>query len=92
MAASFWLKSCGDHSLLKSNYNGGLWKNNNRSEVIYPAAVSIASALNLLYDVIYARSKNVNKKICKQKDGKKGKSAAAVTRKLVKYQRKHALV
>ena len=62
MAASFWLKSCGDHSLLKSNYNGGLWKNNNRSEVIYPAAVSIASALNLLYDVIYARSKNVNKK------------------------------
>ena len=30
MAASLWLKSCEDHSLLKS-YNGGLWKNNYRS-------------------------------------------------------------
>ena len=27
MAASLCLKSCGDHSLLKS-YNGGLWKKN----------------------------------------------------------------
>ena len=30
MIASLWLKSCEDHSLLKS-YNGGLWKNNYRS-------------------------------------------------------------
>ena len=30
MTASLWLKSCEDHSLLKS-YNGGLWKNNYRS-------------------------------------------------------------
>ena len=30
MAASLWLKSCEDHSLLKS-YNGGIWKNNYRS-------------------------------------------------------------
>ena len=30
MAASLCLKSCEDHSLLKS-YNGGLWKNNFRS-------------------------------------------------------------
>ena len=30
MAASLWLKSCEDHSLLKS-YNRGLWKNNYRS-------------------------------------------------------------
>ena len=29
-AASLRLKSCEDHSLLKS-YNGGLWKNNYRS-------------------------------------------------------------
>ena len=29
-AASLCLKSCEDHSLLKS-YNGGLWKNNHRS-------------------------------------------------------------
>ena len=30
MAASLCLKSCEDHSLLKS-YNGGIWKNNNKS-------------------------------------------------------------
>ena len=30
LAASLWLKSCEDHSLLKS-YTGGLWKNNYRS-------------------------------------------------------------
>ena len=30
MAASLCLKSCEDHSLLKS-YNGGIWKNNYRS-------------------------------------------------------------
>ena len=30
IAASLCLKSCEDHSLLKS-YNGGLWKNNYRS-------------------------------------------------------------
>ena len=30
MAASLCLKSCGDHSFLKS-YNGGLWRNNYRS-------------------------------------------------------------
>ena len=30
MAASLCLKSCEDHSLLKS-YDGGLWKNNYRS-------------------------------------------------------------
>ena len=35
MAASLWLKSCEDHSLLKS-YNGGLWKNNYRSGPIIP--------------------------------------------------------
>ena len=30
MASSLFLKNCVDHSLLKS-YNGGLWKNNDRS-------------------------------------------------------------
>ena len=35
-AASLWLKSCEDHSLLKS-YNGGLWKNNYRSRPTYSA-------------------------------------------------------
>ena len=34
MAASLCLKSCEDHSLLKS-YNGGLWKNNYRSGTPY---------------------------------------------------------
>ena len=35
MAAKLCLKICEDHILLKS-YNGGLWKNNNRSGLFNP--------------------------------------------------------
>ena len=47
MAASLGLKSCEDHSLLKS-YNGDLWKNNYRSgpirELLGDADSDLASA------------------------------------------------
>ena len=54
MAASLWLKSCDDHSPLKS-YNGGLWKNNYRSgpckrtmETMTPRTVLFGFSLNCL--------------------------------------------
>ena len=44
MTASLCLKSCEDHSLLKS-YNGGLWKKNTRSgpcTTLVPGSLSIS--------------------------------------------------
>ena len=49
MGASLCLKSCEDHSLLKS-YNGGLWKNNYRSGL----CTTYVEQAELVYNILVA--------------------------------------
>ena len=55
MAASLWLESCKDHSLLKI-YNGGLWKNNYRSGPLTFTSVQMTLIKN---KILYHRKENV---------------------------------